>query len=305
MTASDRPTTTEDQLQEANAFLDGDVRWLKVNGLGTTNKIYRGTLKGKLFVLRLNQKSHTLIGVCRQREDIILKLIQKFPWAANVIHNNWQRGWCLMQDHGETLEPDNACTHTRQQIYSLIAQCQSLSIQLNSMPHAQSIAIAAADLAINYAMLLKNYHRLFDQQRTIISPMQAVGESIHNCEINAKFLQELTRHTQDLLKKLPKLPPCLVHHDLHPGNICSDNQQIKVIDWEYAGLSNPLIDAVALRNHWDFSIQELAALPIFSQLKRQDLIKGLDISERVVSSLDTLWNQAQKISKGRLHQRIV
>jgi thiamine kinase len=303
MTENSVQTISEIQQREANAFLDGNACWQKIDNSGTTNSIYRGTLNKRSFILRLNQQNSALIGVCRQRENSVLKIIQPYPWAVNVIHNNWRRGWCLMQDHGRRLTPGNTCDSSRQQIYTLMAHCQSPGFQWADAAHAPSNAAAASDLAINYSTLLNSYRCFFGQHVIEKNAAHVVGERINNLILDIERLQELILHTQDLLQQLPKLPHCLVHHDLHPGNICLDNQQIKVIDWEYAGIGNPLIDAIALRRHWDFSMQDLASLPIFSQLKQQDLKQGLDISEQVVDSLETLWSRAQTISKTTTKQR--
>lgn len=50
----------------------------------------------------------------------------------------------------------------------------------------------------------------------------------------------------------PQAEPCCVHHDLHAGNLLWHDTGCWVLDWEFAGLGNPWLDAVSLDRwvHW-------------------------------------------------------
>ncbi|GGN33707.1 MULTISPECIES: choline/ethanolamine kinase family protein [Marinomonas] len=67
-------------------------------------------------------------------------------------------------------------------------------------------------------------------------------------------LQEELVYLRELFLNLPRVSPhypsVVCHNDLNPKNILMDDSRIWLIDWEYAGMGDPLFDlAVVARSH--------------------------------------------------------
>lgn len=62
----------------------------------------------------------------------------------------------------------------------------------------------------------------------------------------------LAEHLLQQVQQWPQATPCWVHHDLHAGNLLWHADGLWVLDWEFAGLGNPWLDAVCLDRwvHW-------------------------------------------------------
>ncbi len=85
---------------------------------------------------------------------------------------------------------------------------------------------------------------------------------------------------------------CLIHQDLHPGNLLITDQGIQLIDWEYAMRGNPWIDAVALQHMLELSPAERQLLE--TQLPDLACHDPWQVMGRWLTQLDSLWQAAQK-----------
>lgn len=85
---------------------------------------------------------------------------------------------------------------------------------------------------------------------------------------------------------------CLIHQDLHPGNLLHTDQGIQLIDWEYAVRGNPWIDAVALERMLGLSPTERQLLE--AQLPNLGFNDPWLVMGRWLMQLDSLWQAAQK-----------
>ena len=67
--------------------------------------------------------------------------------------------------------------------------------------------------------------------------------------------------------------PALCHNDLLPANILDDNERIWIVDWEYAGMGNPLFDLAGVSANCCYSEeQEIALLESYrGELRGQSL----------------------------------
>lgn len=85
---------------------------------------------------------------------------------------------------------------------------------------------------------------------------------------------------------------CLIHQDLHPGNLLLTDQGILLIDWEYAVRGNPWIDAVALERMLRLSPTERQLLE--TRLPRLACKDPWQTMGDWLTQLDSLWQAAQK-----------
>ncbi len=78
------------------------------------------------------------------------------------------------------------------------------------------------------------------------SYLQMVSETYFRAAGGARA-SALATEIRGLLATLPPGPPdCPCHNDVHPGNLLEVDGRLLLLDWEYAGLSNPLFELAAL-----------------------------------------------------------
>ncbi|WP_020558411.1 phosphotransferase family protein [Thiofilum flexile] len=231
---------------------------------GSSNTLYRVECPTQSYVLRVNAPSTLAFSVNRLCEAKVLELIQPYPWAVQIIRNDVPQGLCLMQAY----EP----------VPQALSQTALLSLP-QTLAELQSITIPIADvtlLTIDYTQLTAQYQTLLER---FPSPLA----------------QALLTEWREKLSTLPRLPPVLVHHDLHLGNVCQNTTRAHpfvLIDWEYAGLGNAWFDAVALVT-WGLDPQHLRTLPAFQHVTAQQWQAGLQSAKRLNQVLAELWYWAR------------
>lgn len=89
----------------------------------------------------------------------------------------------------------------------------------------------------------------FDQ---VFCPFEEIRENRQYC--SSDFYEKVL----ELERKLVKLrQDCPCHLDLHMGNFLFDNEQIWVIDWETAGMSDPIFDLATFASTEGLSDEEM------------------------------------------------
>lgn len=228
---------------------------------GTSNQLYRAVERPE-WVLRINAPPSNAFGVLREREAEVLEAIQGSSWALKVLENKPDSGWCLMAYHGAPLEA--LSDQLTAQLLQAITQYQQLAIK--------------PDAEFDYGYLLASY-------RAILQQPQALA---------------LLDALEKALNSLPELALCLVHHDLHLGNLALDGQQLVILDWEYAGWGSAWFDAAALSQSFAIAPEVIAKLPAFQALDLALFNQGLAIAEHVIASLALLWEWARGVSAPEL-----
>jgi thiamine kinase len=173
-----------------------------------TNKIYRISSKTLLkeWALRISQKNINL-GIDHNREERILKLISNKEWA--VTPEYYSHDICLTQwIDGSPFKPESDS-----QIHEI-------------------------------AKLIANIHSVPTETLNDIEPIK-IDEQLLKLFNNLPTKPHLD--FSDLLyKKIQKYQPPkslkLCHFDIHPGNLLTANDKLKLLDWEYAAPGDPLID---------------------------------------------------------------
>lgn len=260
-------THNNQRLDSVNRFLRTHAQWAPLVSSGTTNHLFQAVIDNKKYVLRLNAEDHLAFGVSRKTEADILELIKDYSWAPQVIQNNWHEGWCLMLDHGPTIDTELP-TADHQEMGSALLEAISewQLIRPDSQLHNQC--------AFDYA-------RLFEKYRSALKAPSDKASSHDNLR--------LINNVENKLNTLPSTPQCLTHHDLHSGNICKDNNQFVILDWEYAGIGNPWFDAAALKNKFGILDADIAVLPAFKHLSRVQIKQGITGAVWLAEALESLW----------------
>ena len=224
----------------------------------TRHRMYLLEEKGERFVVRAEPALEALPGVDPLRERVILNAIGAFQWAPMLVINEPHQGVLIMHHAGDCLEALSSVQKSK--LLNALAQMQTLT----ELPKLE-------------------YADLFQQYR------DALGDSGH---------RQLIDETEQQLITLPNLPRVLVHHDLHPGNICWQNGDPTIIDWEYAGVGIAWFDYAVLIRDLGFTANELTQLPLLSSCDEQELTHWLAQSIQVVDQLEMLWSHYQLQVKG-------
>lgn len=257
-------------LETVNTHLSVDMEWhpLVVDSVhsGTTNHLYTGCYQGQTVVLRLNTAKQTQ-GICRPREEKVLNLIGDQTWAPDVLAcrmpDQSQPGWLLMSCYAAL--DDNPIADRDGQILACVSEWQ----QIKGPP------------LFDYPALWDEYQQKIDE----------LGGSLHAQELQ-RVLDSI-RALMSQLSDIAGVENCLVHHDLHPGNLLSSRGKLIVIDWEYAGLGTPWLDAAALVTAFSIPLKAVASLPAFRYVDSEAFVSGINIAQQINQQLSQLWYECR------------
>ena len=242
--------------------------------VGRANKNHQTTLT-ETVVLRINAPAKDTPGVVRQREADILKLIMPFNWAPQIIRNEPDQGWCLMHHYApinlEDQPAERLSSHHEKQLLEVLNELQ---------------AIPENSTELHY-----DYHALLND---IYQPI-----AIERQDSAAHTWIQSIKHD---LAALPKLPSCLVHHDIHLGNLvliksakaAKPNTQLVILDWEYAAIGNPWFDASCLSRYLSMTPKHIHTLAVFKTFDEITFNSGLARANQVTEVLQKLWYWARE-----------
>ncbi len=246
-------------LENINIQLSVDVQWQPLLHAGTTNRLYTGNYQDQAVVLRLDTEKQVL-GVCRQREEKVLNLIGTKAWAPAVFQQQLpdknQLGWLLMKRY--TTLDDAPIADLHAQILACVSDWQ----QITSIP------------AYDYQALWDAYQQKIDD--------------LDN-SLQAKLLLNSVSTLMQELNTTADVELCLVHHDLHKGNLLSNAEQLVIIDWEYAGLGSPWLDAAALVAEFSIPHLAIATLPAFRDVDSETFECAIHLALQINRQLSQLW----------------
>ncbi len=85
---------------------------------------------------------------------------------------------------------------------------------------------------------------------------------------------------------------CLIHQDIHAGNLVFSKDSFLLIDWEYVVLGNPWIDAIALDRMLNLSASEKSLLAC--HLPDLNMTSPWQTMHQWLETLDQLWYAAHQ-----------
>ena len=171
-------------------------------------------------------------------------------------------------------------------------------------------------LTLNSSDVRRNLDEIIKLLKKVHSkiPEKLIGQSIifwvfHVIKNYKKFLDENSstyiKILPDLLSKAQKLekissPFEIVfgHNDLLPANFMQNDEQIWLIDWEYAGFNTPLFDLGGLASNNDFSEnEEKFLLENYFEKKLSSELSEKYRAIKCASLLrETMWSMVSEIS---------
>ncbi len=214
---------------------------------GLTNQSYLVNADGRRLVLRVNAQYSAALGIDRHREQTILAAIAGQDFAPLVVY-------CAPHEQllvTEYIEGEHWSAHELAQSTEKRTALMALLERIHQSPITASI--------FDYATHVRQYWQQLCAGQAPV-PMQT-------CQLYRELEPLLDGFQTDIRQTV------LCHHDLSPANIIEDaTGRLLVLDWEFAGCGEPLMDFTTLAQAWDMT----------------DLERGDAASER--------WRVANKIT---------
>jgi thiamine kinase-like enzyme len=109
--------------------------------------------------------------------------------------------------------------------------------------------LQAPDLLARLAQIIRQVHSQGDQltgEMLFFCPFQAIRTYTQTARKHNAVLppdiDQLVEDSRQLLSQMSPFQPTLCHNDLLAANIMDDGNRLWLVDWEYAGIGNPLFD---------------------------------------------------------------
>ena len=200
---------------------------------GLTNRNHLVTCGGERFVVRhgLDSPAH---GIDRRMEAAISAAAARAGLAPPVVHGG--SGFLVLRHiEGRTLEARDLSGGV-----GLAKAVELLRLCRDRMP-------AFCDFALPDRRPI----RLLEQYAvTLAKP--------HHPRHRAFLHYEL--HLAALREQLAARPAGFAHNDVHAGNLIDDGERLWLVDWEYAGAGDPLLDLASLANNGLVPAQAVASM---------------------------------------------
>jgi thiamine kinase-like enzyme len=255
----------------ALAFWPGEITIEPLSG-GITNRNYLVTVGSDRFVARIQEERPTL-GIDRQNEAAC----QRAAWTIGVAPE------IVLQEQGVLVSayiPGRTLGEADLQSPEMLAKLGSLLRTL----HEGSIQITSE-------------LRSFSVFETIESYFVSAGRLIARLPDDIDALFEESR---SLAREVEAFTPALCHNDLLAANLLATDDRLWLIDWEYAGMGDPLFDLASVSANNQLSEAcEADLLRSYHQgsASTRDL-ERLRVLKRLSFLREALWGTIQTVEGG-------
>lgn len=199
--------------------------------VGLTNKSYSFIYKNKKYVARV-PGFNTSEYVNRKNEKDVYGFLKNKNISENVLYID-NKGYKISEYIEDSRFPDTKNNDDQKRIIKLLKKFHSLKIKVNVK---------------NDALTMIDRHLTIMKQKNVPALYQDFDESLNEIKKIEKILKKIKR------------PVTITHGDTNRENFLlnkSDNiKEDKIIDFEYAGMSDPLTDLALFCVYQDFSIDE-------------------------------------------------
>ncbi|MFV0575130.1 MAG: phosphotransferase [Vibrio sp.] len=206
-----------------------------ING-GLTNRCWQVSAQcGRQYIWRPHSPFITALSVSRSNEFCVLKALQPYEIAPDpetlIVENGQEIGLLVEWLSGCVLsETDSSQTQIQDNVIACLAQLHQIQIKQENPIRT-----------FEYAKLIEHY-------------WQALPAELHTADAAKRFEWFASSSQQLDLVTSQIAAPCLCHFDLGDYNIIQTKEKnLKVIDWEYAAIANPILDVAisALAGEFD------------------------------------------------------
>ncbi|MGH8235518.1 MAG: phosphotransferase [Steroidobacteraceae bacterium] len=192
----------------------GAIRDIEPIKHGLTNRSWLVTTDADRVVVRISDKSAQELQIDRNSEAVVLRLVERADIGPEVLRCDPEHGILVTRYLGATWNERDA------QLGDNVERLAALLRRLHALDVAKSVRV------VDLASTVHGYLRTLDQ-RGIRSGLTL--PALRECADKAAM--QLSKGSM----------PCLCHNDVHHLNIV-DGESLRLIDWEYAGVGEPLFD---------------------------------------------------------------
>jgi thiamine kinase len=215
------PTSDDASAQVAAVALDlgaGTIRSIEPIKHGLTNSSWLVSADADRFVVRISDRFAAELQIDRNSEAAVLQLVARAGIGPEVLRCDPESGILVTRYLGATWTERDA---------HLPGNIDRLAVVLRRL---HSLDKPASVRVVDLAATVHGYLRTLDE-RGIRSGL--TSQSLRECA-DATALQ---------LRK--DSSACLCHNDVHHLNVV-DGASLRLIDWEYAGVGEPLFDLASV-----------------------------------------------------------
>ncbi len=203
---------------------------LKISPLtgGITNENFRVEVKGDVFVLRIPGADTELLGIDRAVECAVSQMAGEAGIGPKVFYVIEPEGYLVTSFIEGQLPPPEELGK-KENIYR-VAKAVSRFHEMDAIPETFSpfrVVETSAEIARGFKVEFPD---------------------------NFGWLIEQMKVAEDALQKNP-FTPKLCHNDLLNANFLDDGE-IRILDWEYAGMGDPVFDLANFSVHHEFNDEQ-------------------------------------------------
>ena len=198
------------------------IKNIKDMKVGLTNHSFMFTIHEKPYICRVPWDLCSEF-MNRRNEAETLKAIEPLGISEKVLYFDPEKGYKIAEFYPNTHNPDINSDEDMKRCMNVIRK------------------LHGAKLKVNHSFDLREQFDNFEKG------------CLKACSIDLKGYAEVKKHTFELIDKLDSLgrEKILCHVDPSVGNwlFFDDRDEIKLIDWEYSGMADPLIEAAEISNY--------------------------------------------------------
>ena len=249
----------------ARVWPDRDLE-LEPLGGGITNRNFKVTLDGESFVLRIGGRDTELLGIDRSVEHGASVAAAEAGVGPDVV---------------DFLEPEG---------YLVTRFVEGRPISIEEMARPENI--------VRVASTLRRIHEgspipgRFDSFR-VVEAYRATAEE-HGVQVPDSF-SAAKEHADEIESARGSQPlrPC--HNDLLNANFIDDGTNIRIVDWEYAGMGDVFFDLANFSINHELGEEENEALlaAYFEELRSEDLA-SLRLMRFMSDFREAMWGVVQQ-----------
>lgn len=214
-------TSGDASAQVAAVALDlgaGEIRSIEPIKHGLTNRSWLVSTDAARFVVRISDQPAPELQIDRNSEAAVLHVVARAGIGPEVLRTDPERGILVTRYLGATWNEQDA------QLPENIDRLAVLLRRLHALDTPASVRV------VDLAATVHGYLRTLDER--------GIGSGL-----TSPSLRDCADETALQLGKDSK--SCLCHNDVHHLNIV-DGATLRLIDWEYAGVGEPLFDLAAM-----------------------------------------------------------
>ena len=236
---------------------------------GITNRNYRASADGEEFVVRVcNELPH--LGIDRKNETLCQTEAHQAGVAPGIVYS----------------EPGI--------LVSEFVEGETLTKARVSEPEMTTVIARTVRIYHGYWDKLRGELLYFCPFQTIRTYMQTALSLLADLPGD---IDCLVIDSQELSHKMSPYRPTLCHNDLLAANFIAGPKKMWIVDWEYAGIGNPLFDLASISSNASFSTEqdEFLLQAYRGTTERTDLFE-LRALKTVSLLREALWSMIQTVT---------